>query len=400
MQENLSIVFKEWICSNLKWLIEETGYQSLCNQHFFSYSDAFVKQFFVEDAFSIDKYSSFIGETVQLSKLPNLEISYESGQFVGETVFIRPPDQTNLRDQIRCVTQEFLLTKAHELGLIWANKDEDATVITILAAKFGVIGLLLADNKLKIRGIEIEKEVSSFIIALVFGLKPKAHLEFLQIFNTGLKSSILNFLDQDHRVGLFKNLRSAFEKTDKILLEVLQAKEMAANGYYPLAVSIIENLCRQHPNKTSLLKLLGTYHQKNKAYSASTLVFEGILKIKPNNVYALTNIAFNFIFLKQMGNSRLYLINAHKIDSLNALNLRNIGIYYATNNNLEKAYSYFKKAIRQNENTELVHYYLGIALLQGKYEEAAKTQLTISANRGETIATKKLKHMRHYTLSK
>ena len=324
MQYNLSEEYKEWLSDNLEWFIQKLGFQSFQQRHFVSLTDNFLLQFQNSGAFLIDEFIEYLKELLELNDLPEVIVGENIVDLVDGKVRTLPHTESTPQEQIRVITQEFLLIKAHSIGLDWEGEEDDSSVILVLSSYFGLTELLFDSNySISIRNIVIEKDIICYVTALVLSLKPEEQIAFLSTFNEELKEQISDYINNDNTLAKLQTLKQAFANNDGILMQLSQAEELASNEYFPLAITILEKICLEHPQRTSYWKTLASYHQKNKDYKNSLKALHKALRITPKDPFILTNIAYNLIFLKKVNESEDFLLEAEEIAPKNTLNLRN-----------------------------------------------------------------------------
>jgi tetratricopeptide (TPR) repeat protein len=393
--KSLTSEYKEWICDNLEWMIDVLGYEKFFRRPFFDYSTSSLQKFNKEDTFSLDGFSDFLCELLEIKEQITLDIrEYPATIDKKNTIYINDPNQQSREELIKYVTEEILIRKASELGLAWENTEDDTIIIGLLSAFYGVTTLLIENNQLIIKQIPLQNQVFEYLLAVIFSVKEDEQLSFLDLFDKTIVENAKKSLQNDTTIHNFQKLTNQFKDSDKINEDLKQAQQMQKKGYLPLAISILQNLCNHSPHRVILWNTLGYYQQKNKQFNESINSFDEALKIESDFIDSLNNKGLSFLLMQQIEKSETYFIKALNIDPNNPLVIRNIGIYYSATNELIKAEKYFKKAIKINPSTELVYFYYAIFLLQKNDKNKAIIQLNISASYGEVEAENKLLKLR------
>jgi tetratricopeptide (TPR) repeat protein len=387
----LSTEYKEWLSDNLEWMIDALGYEDFRRRPFINNSDIILHNTNDEGFFSFDEVACYLKEKLEIDQKISLQVEgddiIETKHF---TITIPSPLTASRELSIKHLTEELLLLKAKEIGLIWENNEDDAAIIGLLSIFYGISSLLWIDNQLTIKGNLVNNIVFEFCLAISFCIKDTELIYFLELFGKTAIETAEKAINTDDNIHKFQQLIEQFKRADRIIQDLNQANEMYQNRYYPLAISILQNLCNQHTTRITLWNTLGYYQQRNKQFKESIISFDQALLIDKDFVYALNNKGLSLLFLKDLNESKKYFLKAEQISPEEPFVLRNIGIFHSATNEFNKAKTYFKKAIEINDDIELVHYYYGIALLQNKEQEEAEKELKISEEKGEQEATDKL----------
>lgn len=390
VEGEITVEYKEWVSDNLEWLIEVLGYEDFYRRPFFDLSDSSIQKFYSKETFSLDEFTQFLKDRLQIEGDIQLVVNNEKVDDISQAINVSNPALVSRDVVVKELAEELLLYKAKELGLLWEGKPDDAVVIGLLSAFYGVSSLMMKDNFLQVKNHVVSPEVFEFCLAIIFSIKETSLITFLDLFGIGVKDRVSEIIEHDDTVHKFQQLSTQFKGVDRVIRDLNHANEMHKNGYYPLAISIIKNLCNLHPGRITIWNTLGYYQQRNKQYTESLESFDKALLLDENFVYALNNKGLSLLLLERTKESEKYFLKAEKLDREEPLVLRNIGIYHAALNEMKKAKVYFEKALSIAPNTEYLHYYYGITLLQSGEKEKALQELNLSKKLGEREAIAKL----------
>ena len=136
-----------------------------------------------------------------------------------------------------------------------------------------------------------------------------------------------------------------------------------------------------------VFKLATNYHIKNQINSAKNLYIH-ILKIKPDHIDSMNNLAELYRHLGQFDQSIDLFNKILNINSNNAIAYNNLGLVYKEQNKLLDARSCFEKAYKINSDYILPLYNLGIVFkLVGDYQKSKECYLSVIKKNPNHIAS-------------
>ncbi len=379
--------YKEWLIENQKWLIETLGYQSFQRRPFFTLSEEKKLLFVSNNVFSYDDLLKYLSDLFELDRTPNLVIGEKTSP---NQLLILSPQENEQNEVIASLVQRILIRKLNEIGVYFDNNFEDAIFVVQLSLYYGVIQWLIVDGKVRFQDQEIDTDFINYILATCFTIKPSDQMIILDILGEGTMDKINSIISSDDLLQRLKIDQTIFPAIDEILNSLKQAKNLYNQGYFPLAISTLENICQKQHKRSDLWNTLGYYQQRAKLYHKSILSFEKCLAINPESELALANTGLSYLLLQDFESAKKFLLKAEKINPKNPLVLRNIGVFQSANNNYSLAEHYFKKALEIHPRFELTHFYYGILFLQQEKEEDAIKHFTFSKDLGEKEGIEKI----------
>ncbi len=379
--------YKEWLIENQKWLIETLGYQSYQRRPFFALSEEKKLLFVSNNVFSYDDLLIYLAELLELERTPELVIDEKP---TPSQIQILSPHNYSQEEVITSLIEKLLLRKLNEIGIYYENNFDDTLFVVQLGLYYGVIQWLILDGKVRFQEQEIDIDFVNYILATCFATKPDDQIIVIDILGEGTTEKVRKIISDEEKLGQLKKDKVSFPAIDEIINSLNQAKSLYNQGYFPLAISTLENICQNQNKRSDLWNTLGYYQQRAKQFNESIASFEKSLELDPENELALSNVGLSYLLLHDFEAAKKYLVKAEKISPNNPLVLRNIGIFQSANNNFSSAEHYFNQSLQIHPRLELTHFYYGILCLQqGKKEEAIK-HFTFSKDLGEKEGVEKL----------
>ena len=122
---------------------------------------------------------------------------------------------------------------------------------------------------------------------------------------------------------------------------------------------------------------------QQKKYQEAIDQFTKAIDIDPYWDYPYNNRGYCKLQLGDIDNAYADLFHSFEMNSDNSFSWRNLGVYYLTTNEFEKALQHFEQAEKIDPKTELINFYLGKTHLKIGNTDKSKLYLDKSAELNE-----------------
>lgn len=170
-------------------------------------------------------------------------------------------------------------------------------------------------------------------------------------------------------IGAYQSAHAKQKQTDS-LIRLTQAFQQ--NGNNPKALELLAAWGKTHPNDETAAKALAEAQLRANNPKAARQTYESVLKINPNDLTALNNLAF-LLAKDKDPNALVIAEKAYRIAPEDASINDTLGWVLLSSGQPDKALHYLREARLRNPQSGEIRYHLAFALTQlGKRDEARK----------------------------
>ncbi len=285
---------------------------------------------------------------------------------------------------------------AHELAhvkLLGGNfikrNDVDMEPLTDLASIFFGFGVFVA-NSVQTKDIYwisrsgyLPNQLISYANALICYITEHDEKEYNTVLNGNtidLFKKDIEFLSNTNDTALIKDKVLESELTFKIGKQITDGFE---KRNFDEVIEGSKKLLETNSKNIAAFNNIGYALLQQKKYQEAIDQFTKAIDIDPYWDYPYNNRGYCKLQLGDIDNAYADLFHSFEMNSDNSFSWRNLGVYYLTTNEFEKALQHFEQAEKIDPKTELINFYLGKTHLKIGNTDKSKLYLDKSAELNE-----------------